>query len=276
MRQMLRNNRKKTAFTLTELIIYMFISSLAIGTILTIYFFVQKTYWKSAASFTVQQEASTAVYWIKRDLLTTSLNSITVYPNKDFPAEAPGVSFISAVRDNEMQVSPSGVPKWDRYVFYTIVPNNHNPADGHTPWTGRLIRWEMPIEGKNPIPAPTSVLPSQYKLKGMNIKTVLKSVMAAGGPDMKGFERLRNGSYDNGGFRVAFVRKEKDDDNRIIQKLSDENPSKVTDADGKVKDVWPSATTTSLVQADFIVLLISNTTGKPSAFSVSFQVCPRN
>lgn len=100
-------------------------------------------------------------------------------------------------------------------------------------------------------------------------------------------------AWDCGGFRTAFVRKVSDS-----EYLNCQNPSQESDGGssssrrfgslaatkaGRIKPKDPgkgsslaTSTTTEMVQVDLIVLVISKSSGKPSAFSLTFQMNPRN
>ncbi|MCE1246516.1 MAG: hypothetical protein LWY06_07730 [Firmicutes bacterium] len=286
-------NRQKryNGFNLTELIIYLFILMVVMATILSIFLFVSRGYSRSTSAFGVQQEVQTGVHWLKRDLQQTSLNSVVVYPNADHPNEPPGVSMISAVeyiapgdpatKTRNMQISEYGVPQWQKYVFYTIIPNPYNSSDNFNPRTAKLVRWEKQIPASTVIdPKPSDILPST--LQGIQ-KTVISSVMAPGTPLIKGIDHLKDNAkvLDYGGFRVQFVRNELEGA-VLTEKLYYINPADVFDNSGlsgdetQGKTTQPTSTLTPLVQVDFMILQPDNRTGKPSVFSTTFQAAPRN
>lgn len=285
---------RNRGFSLTELIIYILMSTIVFGVIISIFFFVRSSSRRTASSFEIREQTDSALRWLKNDLMETSLNSIRTYPDNSNKSEAPGVSFISAVDvtgkagDIVLDTSEFGNPSWQKYVFYTVVEDKVWPMalkDGTkiTLRLGKLVRWEY--KQSNTVPSATTLKPfSDINQATTPPRTVLSGIMLPakiGDINQKEwFGRLRiphvapgkspqPGALDYGGFRVSFVRRKLSGSGpglSVEEELSNVNPSESTDTDGN----------TDLIQVDFIALQISSKTGQPTALSQTFQLKPRN
>jgi len=277
------NYRAKThGFTLTELIIYMFLSIIVLGIVTTIFVYISDAYARTTSSLDVQRRVETGVEQIRRDLSQTSLNSIRVYPASG--DKMPGVSMITACQQEKVSTRRSrdsfvitqyGVPKWSGHVFYTVVPREPEPGEVGTSFQGKLgslVRWTLPLDDKNtlPYPFPTNILPGDFKKQRAFTRVILRGIPLPNSPQLKGLDHFKTDGVDYGGFQVAFVRQEKDKKGRVTKEyLSSKNP---TDFDGKSD----TATTSELIQVNITNIHISERSGKLSAYSFSFYVYPKN
>lgn len=202
-----KRTKKKSpwGFTLVELIVYMVIFLVLMSTVLTVFSFVQRSYKKAVGSIDIEREAQTAYNWLKKDLSSTSLSSIRVYPNHNKSGDPRwvGVSMISAYSipaggSNEIpkfQMSQYGVPLWKKFVFYTIEENEECASPSYPrflPKTGKLVRWEMKLPNgltyPGPIPAEgapisgVNYFPWDQPAGATSRRTIMQSVKLPGQP----------------------------------------------------------------------------------------------
>ncbi len=275
-----RSFGKNRGFTLTEVIIAMVMGMIILSTIIMIFSYSSRAYDYASFSFSISRETSEAIQWLRKELTETSLGSIRVYPSKQFPAEKPGFSFASAYDPDlgGFQFSEAGTPRWDRFVFYSLIPDE-KPLGPGLPRTGTLYRWVQLMEDPWAFPLATSVLPSKSHKEnpGDSIRPILRHVVL---PDQDLDGDSKADEYE--GFRIMFLRKRKADSDQEI--FSATNPVYVTDDDsdnqfndtGLDDDDFNTATNTRMIQVNLTVMELSDRTGEPNYFMVNFRVSPRN
>ena len=275
-------HQKTKGYTLMEVIVYMFIATLMLTIITGIFYSMSRSYSHAAASYDVQREVYVAAEQIRRDISQTSLNSIVVYHHEG--NNHPGVSMISAYHDEKIKacvykryfkMSDYGTPDWSEHIFYGVIPREPMRQEVGTPFQGKvgdLVRWNLSFDKRdNPLyPFPSEVLPSQYKTKKRPVKVLLRGIPLANAPGIKGMEHFSTDSEDYGGFQVAFIQQEKDDDGKVKKEtLSSTNPT-------KLKSKKDTDKTSEMVQVNITNIYVSERTGNLSAYSFSFSVFPRN
>lgn len=273
---------KIRGYSLTELVVYMFIASMMLSLIVVIFVFMSRSYSRAEASYDVQREAQTGMEMIRRDLSQTSLNSIVVYPDSD--EKNSGVSMISAQHDEEVaggakrryfKMSDYGTPDWIEHIFYTVIPRAPLRQEIGTPYQGKLgtlVRWHLSFDQQNnPMyPFPTDIKPSDFMKKKQPYQVVMRNIPLANAPEIDGIDHFKGDLRNYGGFQVAFIRQEKDNKDRVKKEtLSDKNPAKLAMR-------LETDKTSQLVQVNITNVFISNRTGNLSARSFFFTVYPRN
>ncbi len=270
-------------YSLTELIVYMFIASMMLTVIVVIFIFMSRSYSHAEASYDVQREIQTGFETIRQDLSQTSLNSIVVYPSGT-ETNMSGVSMISAQQEVKLDGEPPrrffkmsdyGTPEWGEHIFYTVLLRAPKKQEIGTPFQGKLgdlVRWNLAFDKtNNPLyPFPTDIKPSDFMTKRQPVKVILRNIPLANSPEIPGMEHFTSNLRDYGGFQVGFILQEKDKNGKIIKEsLTNKNP---------VKETLRSKTneTSLLVQVNVTNVNISDRTGNLSARSFSFAVYPRN
>ncbi|MCD4782780.1 MAG: hypothetical protein K8T10_03000 [Candidatus Eremiobacteraeota bacterium] len=262
--------RKSQGFTFAEIIIASFVALLLMGIVFTIFFYGKRIYDYSSYSYSISEKAYAPIIWLKYELMETSLNTIKVYPDEKNKKEPPGVSFESAHNPGtgRFEFSKFGAPKWSKHVFYTLVPAGEKQLGNHKLKTSDLIRWELKLQGENPIPFSSEILPSSemQKIPEANRRLILKNVI----PPLQYLgDKKKIDEY--GGFDVFFVRKDTKKGEGIESKI---NPSEITDEN--TRGTSGTITNTELIKVEITVLEFSSTTGKPNAFNITFMVKPKN
>jgi hypothetical protein len=199
---------------LTEAVVYGVLSLLAVGLLGTLLVESRRVFGQSTATFLVDRAFDRALIVLRRDLAETSLTSIRVYPGPPGTPqehEPPGLTFIAAGGE----VTPQGVPRWNRHVFYTLKGESTAPGVVTAP----LVRWEKPLEKPSGEPVPTSLLPSQT-MPGAAVDAVLRDVQQPR-TQVPDIEESKVGA--RGGFQVTFVRRSAQSD-----LLSPWNPGEAT------------------------------------------------
>ncbi len=304
---------KKKGFTLTELIIASFIALILTTVILTIFFFGRKTYDYSSYSYLVTEETYNAIEWLKRDIAQTNLSSIRVYYDDDKQMKPIGISLESAVdsKDGTFTFDNDGTAKWTGHIFYCVEPSGEKVIGDTKIKIGSLVRWELPLDKEeiSTYPIATDILPWDIKQnrKESNRRIVAKEVILPGQP-----LNLDDKKLQSIGFRVTFVRTDPDTGKEV---LSFVNPALVSDVDNEIqvkhdtegdrknndkkgkdgetrenikgkdeeakpvmengKVLTPDGNT-ELVNVELTVWQISQATGQPNAFDITFRVMPRN
>ena len=306
----MKTEDKKRGFTLTELVISSFIALILITIILTIFFFGRKSYDYSSYSYLVTEETYTAIKWLKRDIAQTSLNSIRVYYDEDKQMKPIGISMESAIdqKNETFTFDKDGTAKWTGHIFYCVEPSGEKLIGNTKIKIGSLVRWELPLE-KDEIstyPIATDILPwdTKQNRKEANRRIIAKEVILPGQP-----LNLDDKKLESVGFRVTFVRIDPDTGKEV---LSYTNPSLVSDVDNEMQEkdgtggnsgtpdkkdktletekgkekttkavmengkILTPDGNTELVNVELTVWQISQATGQPNAFDITFRVMPRN
>lgn len=271
-----------SGFTLTELIIYMFLSIIVLGIITVCFIYVSGAYGRTASAFDVQRKVEVGVEQLSRDLSSSSLNSIRIYPSSN--DNMPGVSMITANKEEVVStyrgqdsfgITQYGAPQWWGHVFYTVAVRSPQPGEVGTAFQGKLgnlIRWTMPLDTKTsyPYPFPSDIYPRDFGKNKTSVRVILRGIPLPSAPAPKDLDHFKTDGIDYGGFQVAFIRQEKDKKGAIENEyLSSRNP---IDFSGK-KDTDASS---ELVQVNITNIYISERTGKLNAYSFSFCAYPKN
>ena len=280
----------RRGMTLLELIVTMALSSLILALLVSLFILARRSSAATMASYFLSKETETALYYLRRDLQQSALPSITSYPQTGpgAAAEAPGMSLATALDPDDIgkvRINDKGYPEWGNYVFYTVTREGSGP-------TGSLVRWVQRGASPNPIPEPTSILPSTLQSPS---RVVLRQVLLPQ-QTLPGLQAsTRTDQY--GGFRLSFVRTPKagmavvrfhlsginvpgsppggSSDAALISGdsacLTQVNPQRVTE--GKIAGADASANT-RLVEVELKVANPSET-GQVGYFALEFRVCPR-
>lgn len=270
-------------YSLTELVVYMFIASMMLTIIVTIFLFMSRSFSHTAASYDVQREIQTGTEMLRQDLSQTSLNSIVVYPSGTGTSPS-GVSMISAQQEVKetgkpprryFKMSDYGTPEWGEHIFYVVLERPPLKQEIGTPFQGKmgdLVRWNLSFDkSSNPLyPFPTDIKPSDFKVHRQPFKMILRNIPLATAPEIVNMEHYTTNGRDYGGFQVGFIQQEKDKNGKVIkERLSNKNPATQSSRS-------QTSETSLLVQVNITNLYVSERTGNLSARSFSFAVYPRN
>lgn len=243
---------RRRGFSLIELSVYMFISMLILSAIYMVFLASRSGYQSAKTSFQLSEEAEIAFRTLQRDLRETSLGSIR--------SARGGASMVSARNPEDpgpFPITAAGVPQWQSYVFYTLVPVDDQ--------VGTLVRWTAPGPAGQVLPLAATTPPFPI-LDGRHRSEVLHSLLLPG----KTVE-IRNGlaavvedAQAPGGFSLGFLRTD--------DSVSPVNPAERTD---EQHDGW-SRGNTRMVRVDLQVLSASSETGKIGYTHFDLVVTPRN
>ena len=244
----------RKGFTLIEILIYAALSVLALMLVFALYSIARQTQQSSYSSFLVGGRIETALVNLRRDLEQTALATIQVYPNDQNPTEQPGLSFVSALSNEQLDVNAYGVPRWDHHVFYTLAPEAGKS-------TSNLLRWEQPIDAASLdlLPQTTAAIPSALQQAGRGFLPYLLK------PDTKveGLSDIGSFAGDKfGGFRVQFVTYD-----GTNWGTTSNNPTSNSHAASNAK------LNTRLLEVELKVLQ-SGDKGKPDFYTIRFRVRP--
>jgi hypothetical protein len=260
----------------------MLMSIIMLGIITTVFIYVSDAYKKTMSSYDVQREVETAAEQLRRDLSQTSLNTITIYPSGS--EKNSGVSMISPCREETIKskttrdsfiLTQNGVPRWGRYIFYTVLPRETRPGEQGSQFAGKmgnLVRWVWTLDDKSisPYPVPTNVFPSQFTNKSAPFTVVLRGIPLPTSPEIPGLGHFKANNVDYGGFQVAFIRQNSDKTGKVTGEfLTGVNPAKATSP-------TDTSTISELVQVNITNLYLSDLSAKMNAYSFSFVVYPKN
>jgi type II secretory pathway pseudopilin PulG len=250
---------RRRGFTMVEVISAAFIAGLMLTCIYTIFFMSQGSYNTASQSYTIAQGTQTCLNWLRRDVRSSSLGTVLAYPNDNNSAEPSGLSLESpqGVQDEgKLMLNKYGAASWQKYVFYTLVPN----PDGVT---GRIVRWTQPVTAQEPVPASIPTLPSSRMMPSTE-RVVLTNVLL---PNVQP-NGVPSNTGANGGFSIHFVRRDTDDDALVTL-----NPTtQQDDENGSL----PSKGNTQLIQIDLQVYAVNPQTGKPNYYAITSRMMPRN
>lgn len=267
--------KKRKAFTLMEVIIYMSVFALTGLLIATIFQVSRRAQSSSAAAYAVSGQTDTAIHWIRQDLQETVLGSIYSVPGST--GMLPAVSMASsrtvdptgsdAQRQGKLLISEYGVPLWRKHQLYGIRRKAGRPV-------GDLVRWDIAYTGDDvdrrlPLVLPRGGFPSSAG----NARIILHNVLLPG-ETVSGLGGLPGGQYkandDWGGFRVQFVRKVDGEDSAETSWNTDPNWN-INPALNKTRPEQ----NTRLVEVELVIAEMAMGTGKPNFYRLSFRVCPR-
>ena len=110
--------KNRRGFTLVELLIYAFLMVILLGVVFRMAIANRRQMERPAASFRIHQDFLSVGKVIRQDLEETSIGSVVIYPNDDFPKEPPGMAMLSARDKNGVfQSTPQGTPLWQKVVL---------------------------------------------------------------------------------------------------------------------------------------------------------------
>lgn len=247
---------RRRGFTLVEMSVYMFIALLVLSAVYMVFLASRSGYETAESSFELSEEAEIAFRTLQRDLRETSLGSIRSAPG--------GASMVSA-RDPDhpepFPITPAGVPQWQSYVFYCVVPQDDQ--------VGNLVRWTSRGEAGQVLPLATTAAPFPI-LNPAHRAEVLHSVLLPGKAVRvdRDVVQVVDDPAAPGGFALRFVRT----DAQGAETLSLLNPSQQDDA----KERSWSKGNTRMVQVDLQVMARNSETGKVGYTEVDLVVTPRN
>ncbi|MCE1245159.1 MAG: hypothetical protein LWY06_00775 [Firmicutes bacterium] len=258
-----RNPSLRKGYTFTEIMIASFIALILFSVIYMCFILANRVTDYSEFSYMLSRETFVSLNTIMRDLKETSLTTVRVYdfsPTK----ESPIVTFEAAskIGTNSIEFSSYGTPLWQKYVIYTLVPDDAQ-SRRYNMKVASLVRYEVSgEEGLSPYPLALALkgaanmpdMPSHLKSR----RVVLRDIV------LDGQDLDYNGKIDRDykGFDVSFIRRDqagKDSFSKVNPAMSD----KMTD-------------NTKLLNVHITVLQVSGTTGKQNILGFSFRVHPRN
>jgi hypothetical protein len=258
---------KRRGFSLIEVIVYCMLVMLVLTAVYAVYFMGARTFNYTSESFQLGADIQAAVVWLRNDLKMSDLGSIVAYPNLAHPDEPPGVSLESPqsyVEPTHLLLNEAGGPKFDKFVFYTLVP------DAAMKNAGVLVRWEQQLKSSDPkysVPHMSDVLPSS-RLDHAHERVVLRNValphvvVAGGGIGDLG---------PHGGFEVSYLQKPTDSAATDYVEVED-NPTQFTD----LQKPGLSKLSTPYVQVRLKMLTYTQQTGKEDFFPLRLRITPRN
>ncbi len=107
---------------------------LVLLSVLMLAFFVirpESGYRDNSPAIKIQGDFSNGEKSIRRDLEETAIESVVIYPNDDFPQEAPGIAMLSARDSRGIFITTAwGTPRWQKVVYYTLIPDPGNEGFG--------------------------------------------------------------------------------------------------------------------------------------------------
>ncbi len=257
----------RRGMTLIELLIASSIT-LMILSVVYMYFKLGKVaYDYSEYSYALSRDAYVSLRWIMRDLRETSLTTLRVF-DENPREESPVMVFQAASQlgENKLEISNFGSPLWQKHVVYTLMPDKRS-SDQLGFNVASLKRYEIPgDENLSPFPValelPGSpdnpVLPQNLEPP----RVVLRNIVYK--EQNLGISKKEDEEYK--GFRVSFVRRSMNGDGFSDDEYSDVNPALADDITGNTK----------LVNVEFTILEVSNTTGGKNILGLSFRVNPRH
>lgn len=187
--------------TLIELMTTLVVALLVLLMALTVFVRVRKTGYSASSSFVLGQDSALGFERLRQDLTETSLQSIRVAGE---PSDSTAWVSMAGARDaqGQFQVTASGVPAWNQYVCYRLLPDSD--GDG----IANLVRFTVPqtFVGGMPMPA------GQPPAAPAQVETVFTQIMAPGfklGESSPGVAApVADVSAVRGGFVVNFVRQD--------------------------------------------------------------------
>ena len=244
--------KQRNAFSLVEVMVYGFLTVLVLGLLLMLFRETRRLFGVASGTFLVDRSLDSALMLVRQDLAETSLSSIRVYPGPPgTPGEKEGPGLTMAGAGG--RVTPEGVPRWDRHVFYRL-------RSGSEPLTGDLVRWERPIQTFG-APLASALLPS-LALPG-RVRVVVRGIQL---PDttVKGVAESAVGP--RGGFQVTFLRQEKGQTS-----LSPWNPAEVSLGRAQLD----LAGNTNMVDLEMRVYRAADSVSAAHYAVVRCRMCPR-
>lgn len=228
---------KSRGMTLTELVVYMALSSMVLGLIVSLFTVAKRTQRHTYTQFLMGGRLASAVRVVKQDLKSTALSSIRVFP--DGSGGDPGMSLISAYDSKgKFTLGSYGSPLWQKHVYYHLDKN------------GLLVRWKKELSQKDGLPVQGLANPSELA----GDKHPLTEGLLPPNVQVGDFQE----ATPFGGFEVGFVRRTQGKDTVVTQ-----NPRDSKDFESH----------TRLVQVTFHTL---EDQGKNPTYSrLVVRVCPR-
>lgn len=129
----------RRGFTLIEITIYAFLSLLVLMTVYAVFKSGRDAYSTVTDTYLLGKEAEAGLRTLRSDLQETALSSIRITDRSDGDSS---LSMISPRKygSGDLGVTDLGAPRWQKYVFYTAVPERNGQ-------TASLIRWEQAVTG---------------------------------------------------------------------------------------------------------------------------------
>lgn len=247
----------RRGFTLTELVVYGGLSFVVLAVLLSVFVVARRTQQQAYTSSLVGGRTYSAMEVLRRDLQSTALATIEVYPNEGNSSEAPGCSMAYAYAvegddEGQMSINTYGAPLWQGSVFYTVQKQRGQKV-------GSLVRWEKKKASQDFLPSLTTIMPSQIELA--NSRVLVEDVMLPGQTIEGVGDEGQYESGEAGGFQVEFVRRSGGED-------GDESLTNVNPRDGDPAD------NTRLVQVT-LKILRDEDTSRPSLYVLKLRATPR-
>jgi type II secretory pathway pseudopilin PulG len=233
---------RRKAFTLVELVIYMFLMVVLLGIVFRMAIVNRRQMEKPAAGFRAVQTFLSLQSILNRDLQETDLSTVRIYPNPRFPGAPPGMSLASprGLADDAVKMTPQGGVLWQKIIYYYVMPDPSRPG------TGRLVRKEGLVPGlPSTKPVASAFEPSVAGFDRGRRRFVATNILLAN----QEIPQLKLSLGRHGGFEAVFM-----------------------DGEGKTSPAYTPRH--PLIVLNLTVREISPATGKPTVMRYQVRACP--